>query len=1508
MKYHYLTGIVISLASSLFAGYPASEFTDLKPDDPVQPGVWNLGLDKCKRYCDEHNVPLFAIWSRRDCSICNFVGAVFYTEEFCNFMKTGKFADVVYCYMSQDDEGVAGTIDQRNSPAYNWMRYGTATAGSSFVRYDWSWMGSIGDLPLTAFYWKGGKIDVHNEGSGFLGSYVSANRWADNLIALFERYFNDFNGALPAYGGGSFLVSGVTNDCLQIQDGRESRGLVVPLLRTNNCEVVYTNVLTVTGKGGLFNFSTNAVWRAGDSNLYVQVSLPDDLLVSEKMTLVLADDAGVGLQTNEVACVDVPVSASNPHWIGEYATTVALPFGEWTMDLDMATNKVRRTASDDACTLVLITGTLWCPHCKGLERQVLSSKGFRDFISENPHMALVTLDNPRRSAGTVAEDVTISEPNGKPPTLLRYDRGVANTATQRMASGAGYMSRHHVDVALAERTLRRNRDLGYRPVASGGFRPEKAARSPYPTVLLLNKRGQVVGHVPWKASGGMACEKPELITDPADGDTVSEMDVAATLRRFRDLVELNRRGVTVGPRVAEPIPTVAQGLLSAVNLQETWNLAGDVRRIRATVRANTGDGPFALTLQSGGYVLDYGTGRLASGLTVSAPVEGGRAVLSVEADASINDVFSAYSTGDTIRNYTLTACEVLDPGGDEEVRRVLRELIDALWMYVREGSLYQLRGEDKEKFATTDLTNCFAVVDAAEGLYSAKVTGDVSIPLAEAQGGEEYVEFGCALAKSAVFGFEEVMRTYSEDCGRAVFAVERKPDQDGEVSTGEITGFVEFLAEDSNMDRRRYQLDGKWKRGTLAEHGTTNLVWEFVLPEGKADARVEIDFKVFEDEVAFDSAQILIFGLRRTGSSKTAVHSGFGTFLAMIQENDEVRNGALAITRTVPEMSRVGRMAAFAGSEISVTVERRGGSSGLRSVLAVLDGGAWAVTNEWPLVWADNDTNAVRTANFTLPDRPGTAIVRLEPQIGVIDALPERATVKVDILAKDLPCATNDVSAVLVRNVRFAAEVGLAHGADFSVRLSSGSLPTGISGSLQGDTFVFAGVPAAVGSHLAVYDVYAAVGGREIRGGSFSVRLDVVDVAEASRRWELDLPRLEKAIVATDVPLAFENANSLFGVLDVTVPVSGRASAKIVSTNGVFSYSTDGWSGFGDGCLSATLHARTPDDAGVIEVTVRGEARADVKVRVGTATAEVRDICDSESGAGVQVSNCTYTVQMSLLEGSPRLGSSLAQGDAYLVLRPDTARKCVTYAGALPDGRTLSGSVVWRKRRDENRAIDFAAFPVMGFATGSSSYCCAGMLQIREAGAPVPAGKKYNLSNWRRVEDVSRRRILWRCGDLQSTFAAYGSVFDGRIAEGWRNRGGEDPGTGGYADGDEIFLGVSGPFPGEGILDRNLAEVSFDGDEVTLCGQVEPGVRLSYDKATGVVSGTFGLNGVPCTFKGVMMPGWSSLNKSGCSDCDEDYVYRHAMSGFYWYEDVLSGQRQKCGGVVWMDVPVKEEE
>ena len=231
---------------------------------------------------------------------------------------------------------------------------------------------------------------------------------------------------------------------------------------------------------GAYSFSLRVTWpdrtsevldatmAAGASNAEVCVKTVGKWRDGKSFALDLLDSRGDSQESRSIACVpDVGNSVKFPAFLGE-----TVRFGEWTMDLDAATNLVA-AATGKAYTLLVFGGALWCPNCTNMETWVYDTQDFRRWAKNNK-VALVTYDQPQN--GTTAA------------TLLTHDVG------SNGKSGSYYLSRKGLTAAQGMEQFNRVYDLSHTRGWPQGLLVEPAAqRVANPVLILLRKDGTPCG-------------------------------------------------------------------------------------------------------------------------------------------------------------------------------------------------------------------------------------------------------------------------------------------------------------------------------------------------------------------------------------------------------------------------------------------------------------------------------------------------------------------------------------------------------------------------------------------------------------------------------------------------------------------------------------------------------------------------------------------------------------------------------------------------------------------------------------------------------------------------------------------------------------------------------------------------------------------------------------------------------------------------------------------------------
>ena len=413
---------------------------------------------------------------------------------------------------------------------------------------------------------------------------------------------------------------------LEVEPGSVS--VPLPLFREAGFAGISTNTLTVVRtleSGGSATTLETLIWAVGETDKTVTV-VNQDHYVGGTITLTLSA-AGEVDQTAVIDRVeDQPVSTVNPRFVGEPFT-----FGEWTMDLAAATLAVA-TTNVNACTLVFFTGALWCPYCMGMERDLLSTQAFKEFVRTNT-IALVEIDNDKR--------------DGSAPSLLRYAvyTGVTND-TRNGHSGAGYLSRHGITVADAEAVQARNRTVQAAWMLPG------ATRIGYPTLLMLRKDGSIAG----RFSGSYR------MTDNTVIPAVQSFDLGINMLRLHELLALARDPWEAGEEANGHTTRTAETLgardsvtasLRAMDVKDVYVLR-TAAGLRQTV-AVSGPEDAAVqvaVLDATGQTVQAQSGSLTNGVAVTADITGtGVFYAAVTAGGAAVQVSNPNTT---VRPYTLT--------------------------------------------------------------------------------------------------------------------------------------------------------------------------------------------------------------------------------------------------------------------------------------------------------------------------------------------------------------------------------------------------------------------------------------------------------------------------------------------------------------------------------------------------------------------------------------------------------------------------------------------------------------------------------------------------------------------------------------------------------------------------------------------------------------------------------------------------------------------------------------
>ena len=1416
--------------------YP--EYLDLAGvNDPIVPGQWHLGWRQCYDYANAHDLPLFAVWSNRGCDHCNSLDNLFLTETFKKWQAESPKSKIVLCFMAG---GEPGWPDQENSEGFNWA--GGPWPGESYF---------IKAFPFVALYWKSQGVNYHTNGDTFVGTYPVFDKeretYAEKIIQKIESYFKDF--PMNKDSGVSFTVGADAG--LEIEYGKTTY-VDVPLARTNDVSFAETNAVKATVNGAVVQ-EMKIEWAKLQDSGSVRLTVASAWTAGTRVVLDVYDPTGKEVKdsTSVTVVAPLPVSASNPRWKGA-------ALGEWTMDLDAANGLASRD-----CTLVLFTGALWCPHCKGLERQVFNSQDFKNFSSR---MALVVLDNPHRK-NVGGKNVYSDKPDGLPPTLLRYASGVADSASGRLDSGASYMTRNMVDVNEAERILQRNHTLGY----DTWCLPDSNWTG-YPTLLLLRKDGSIAGRLAWTETGTK--------TD-ADGQKVGVFDVPATMKRLQELVDLakadpteekNGHWTTTTLSIPAQSATPLTGTLDANDTIDVVKIdfQGDLR-VKATFKGDESAPVIVHLLQDDGakgIELKSVKGDLKDGVSISSVYEGSTIFASIEADASAaSSPFSPFSTAQkTTRTYSMTTVAVITPGDDEKTR-TFSEGTRTVTIQLTVGKVYRIEG------LAEDLgTDKLVAIQNTDHLYRATESCDLELPLPNTPGAHTVK---CRIWETGTVGFASATATVSEESGGQGSRLVTIPLSRVGGASGKVTGTVKLLPDESTINPVR-----------IIWAGDATVEWA---DGDKSDQ--EISFILIDDEF-YDPVQTVVFKLDLSADSVAGISDGLDRITVSVKDNDKVAVGRLAIVDSVPQFARQMTVVASEGDTVAFTVRREAGAFGDASAYLEVRVDGAAVSRSDPATWKDGQRESDRTMTVTVPEGYTRAEVVIVPT--GIKADTARGRVALQIVGKDAPkfvTGSVEINGTLHFESQ-GASVALEELADgvtvLGVDKVSGSQPDGVDVTYDSfnNTLVVSGTPLSSGDFTAVYRVIGFGPSFEfLQGTTVALNFRVGDTSELEKL----VPSIATSRQFVNEMVFAEGENgvrSLAGALSIALPSNGRASAKFMSPDGVQSYSAKGWGEFDaeNRTVSVTLEASagfcgiqkmtaTVDAAGLVTVAFTSSHGQPLVATFGATDWEGETRPESFKGM--------YTVQLPQLE--PVDGSC---GDGFIVLKlteDAAASGRMLYAGGLPNGRYFSGGAYLKP------SAGGAVLPVVYFCQDITKASFAGALEIASGVAtdktgakgwvaPLPGTLPWWSENFLGMSDMEAyggRPDVSLTNCCMTTYQTLNLAFRPVV---------ENP---------PWASAVYGTFQDFTAPTLNIGDRSISIDEGTNVHRL----RLAFNPETGVVSGTVALpfekGDVNATYRGVILPGWEDC---GCGRPDPTVrVSRPFASGSIWFSEGQDAPNTGCG-------------
>lgn len=1535
MKLRFSLAVALAVLAGAVEASPTSDLLAVRRvrEKSVKMGYWHADLNKARAYAEANGMPLIAVWSNgEDCSHCLVFEQMAMAPVFQEWMKTSGY---VFYFGVRDDGPNGPTPDGQegyHGTSFYWCRMKDGG-------YD---PNSGANWPYVRIYWrkKSGslKVDMFKTGAAIDGEYdalpmpaprncvdnpkkfvkkgddktynPSARYFIDKLTnkdyGYLRNYVYDPTPTPPAYAGGEFAVSdvkvtpkaGMELECGGAY-GEDGGYFTIPLSRTNTAAQasVATNRLTVTYPSGMVK-SNEVVWAAGQSAANVLVRVNDWYLrEGEYATVVLSDAAGKGVATNHVKCVaPVANSPANPYWIGE-RTAETLAWGEWTMDVDAATDKVnaRVAQGKEAYTLLLVGGPLWCPDCQNLEEHLIASPEFNAWATSTHRIACVAIDEPyfkegwQDSPSLLSHEVSwnLSGSSYLTRKLIPLDGNNGTNATEVLARNRWYIENDtdHGGLCLPEAT-------------QTSARKTKGWKAGIPCLILMRPDGSIAGRISQfsNSTTKMTETDPRILVRrleemlqqakvpgeerndswKATGDVISGQEtkgVTNTLS-FTDAADYYRINATKGTDIifqVEP-QEKTRVIVSVINADRDDPDANPVS-IVTNEAAGADVALTAMNLPSANCFLK-----------VSYPVD---------ADYYPTDPYYALGKdGSTLSTYAAKSYSIWRA---EDVPHTVTNDTPTISMHLTKGQAYKLDG------LTDESENEYFRKDEATGTLVA--TSDATVALMS-------VKWNAA-AKGYVLRFQEWNPGAVGFTRTAASMNEPKEDVDYVIPISRLGGVSGTASVKIGL------VPGE---STSITDGTV-YVWAdqgrvFTWNEGEDFVTTTV--VTVKHNTLSDGDQKLTFALVPAEGSDAVVNTALAKFALTIREDDEAIPGVLSLD----DFATGSTVWAPGGSELEVSVARLKGADGVVGCSLKATGGA-TVSPAEGFIWQSRESTnksfkvtlpayaagGGNTVTLTLVGQEGSRInaeakyfaVRIVPGDGAVQF--SAADLKDGVftilrtryVAGDSKEVSIDLSTCDPEGVRTAKKVAgtLPPGMNYLFDMNRG--PAG--------ALVFSGTPTKAGLYEAVFQAFE----NGNPGGMVDVFVEVTDPAAMPPQATGANPTVAESRTFNDILVVDPEKKCLAGLVTLTVPRSGRLSAKYRKLDGAtVSFLSETWAGEEKGVYSAELHSVGELPGATLSVTCSVDA-----VTVTLADPDCDHDLDcyiptSDWSAKNAATNWAGLYNVSLPhKGS--VGKAFANGDAYVQLRMQTelafSRGTMTYAGVLPNGRAFSGSATLSEYLSPKLKPFGPAERALALLSASSSDVFSGavLVDYYRAGMSTDACRRvYPLGDiqpwWDHVEPIadegpsySVRMDAVGClydpsvdfvGCCTNKFGTQSLTFFAMTTNLVKDLEGFAVNTAGvWAAGN---AGVTVSRTAAGVNKIKLTDPT---------AAARNGLTLSFDRANGLVSGQLRIDftdgpSKTASYRALVMPGWGTRDCTACKDreCDQ----RPFISGACWFADDYS--------------------
>ena len=809
---------------------------------------------------------------------------------------------------------------------------------------------------------------------------------------------------------------------------------------------------------------------------------------------------------------------------------------------------------------------------------------------------------------------------------------------------------------------------------------------------------------------------------------------------------------------------------------------------------------------------------------------------------------------------------------------------------IRAGDTFRVRAETSRSAKSTPFVRLLTITNATTGAYSELprlVDGDNVWRLKEAQ-----INAGIYL-EVAAFSEARYAKYYTEynDNPTAMdvtFYTETVPPDVGVI--GFATNAVEFTEGSAEyielpLERMRGSTGKVRARVDLDPAHTTAAAGSYVWTEADTNAHIvtwnDFDYgspkngikvKILNDS-EWTGPRTIAFTLTLLNDDPDVAPADPGILsLAVNVTDDEIRSpGRLEISATSPAAVQGMVVDVPAGGTLTLSVHRADGTLGEISTRFTVSRND-VVANVERLVWhpdgVGDDPSGVKKVTFTLPALSAFAenpvfTISLAPEDGAL-AVPGRSRITVRVVEAE-KSAFDEIADLIeaIQNCVFSQTLTLddpRFGANAKVVVQSGELPKGLSAEWDADAgeLTVSGVVRDAGTQKVTLWLESETTGET----TLPVCLNISARPLSAFSELLTVPHDYRSL---PVICPTGNFGRVVGSLDMSVPLSGRMSAKYRRHNGsTVAIPFTGWDGTNaSGQISATAVSKgvsvtiaTLTD-NTFDITLDDPEFGEMAV---TAQKSVPWSYEDSAAAwaGIYTVACPYEELVSAGK------TPLCTGGASLICRLTSGAAAsgrMNFAGTLPNGKSLSGSTLLY------RSGDAAMLPVF---YGTPLECFGGCFRIRPNG--LRSTTVVNVAEemppfWEHIESgVEAFCTLQR-------YSGYGSWFDPTID--WTEKIG-------FLYYKKTSLPFSVSLDPEWLVAGSVSGTASNELSFVDSGLLSP-AAMQLDTSCGRLVGSFTVDGAAIQYGGVLTPGWIE----GC-DCGGDAtagesVIRPFAFGAWWH-------------------------